>query len=135
MPVVSSQASELTHRSDRPKAQDDARCSDGETKLLRMRRHQRTQVNVRVIVHSGLSAKQMLIRDMSNGGLCLVGAYGLFPGCEVKISLITGETRLGIVRWWLAGTCGVRFIQPLEHDEPFRKAVEKRRATTPSQHF
>lgn len=96
---------------------------DVETKLRRLRRHDRTIANVRAVFRAGLSEKPTLIRDLSDGGLGLIGADGLFPGCEIEIALVTGETKAGVVRWWLAGACGVQFHEPLGTNDAFRNGV------------
>lgn len=92
---------------------------DVESKLRRLRRHQRSIINVRAIVHSGQSARPTIIRDMSEGGVGLEGAYGLFPGSEVTVALVTGEFKSGVVRWWLSGSCGVQFHEPLKEGDRF----------------
>ena len=109
-------------------AQVDKKCPNLETKRRRLRRDQRTTVNVRAIVQSGRYSKPTMIQDLSDGGLGLVGADGLFPGSEVKISLVSGENKTGTVRWWLAGSCGVQFHRPLEACDPFREAVIRKAA-------
>lgn len=105
-----------------------SRRTDVETKLRRLRRHERSVINVRAIIHCGLASKATLICDMSDGGLGLVGADGLFPGCEVEIALVTGESKTGVVRWWLSGACGIQFHDLFESDDPFRKAVLRKSA-------
>lgn len=96
---------------------------DVESKLRRLRQCDRTIANVHATVRAGISSKPTLIRDVSDGGLGLIGADGLFPGCEVRVALVTGETKTGIVRWWLAGACGVQFHEPLQANDAFRNAV------------
>ena len=92
----------------------------------RLRRHQRTQIGVRAIVRAGLSSKPIVIRDISSGGVGIAEAVGLFPGSEVTICLVTGESKVGVVRWWLAGSCGVQFREPLTEDDRFFKAVYRK---------
>ena len=97
----------------------------GDTLRLR-RRHTREVVNVRAVVYCGIASQPVTICDISNGGVGLEGAGALFPGSEVNIALMTGEQRSGIVRWWLAGRCGVQFEQPLPPGDGFRSAALKR---------
>ncbi|HRK17688.1 MAG TPA: PilZ domain-containing protein [Hyphomicrobiaceae bacterium] len=91
--------------------------------LRLLRRHKRTPLKVRAIFHSGLASKPTFIRDLSNGGLGLSPADGLSPGSSVTVALITGEKKHGIVRWWLAGSCGVQFHEQLEDNDTFMTAV------------
>ncbi|MFM9938127.1 MAG: PilZ domain-containing protein [Hyphomicrobiaceae bacterium] len=99
---------------------------DVENRLRLLRRYDRTIINVRAVVHAGLSAQQTIIRDMSEGGVGLTGAAGLYPGTEVRIALVTGDMRTGIVRWWLAGSCGIQFHEPLRVGDAFREAAMRR---------
>ena len=94
--------------------------------LRLLRRHKRELVNVRAVVYSGIASQPATIYDISDGGVGLDGAGALFPGSEVKIALMSGETRSGIVRWWLAGRCGVEFDALLGQGDVFRSAALKR---------
>lgn len=91
-----------------------------------MRRYPRRPVNTRAIARAGIASKAVTISDISNGGLCISGAEGLFPGMEVTVSLVTGLSRVGTVRWWLAGNCGLQFEKPLAPDDEFLADVVKR---------
>lgn len=91
-----------------------------------LRQAQRTAVNVHAVIYSGLSVQSTIIRNLSEGGAGISGAYGLFPGSKVVIALVTGETRSGVVRWWLAGRCGIQFDRTLGPDDAFRQAVLRR---------
>jgi hypothetical protein len=109
------------------------RRTDVEGTLRLLRKHKRTPMNVRGLVRCGLSTQQTLIQDLSDGGLGLAGADGLQPGAEVTVALITGEKRTGIVRWWLAGRCGIQFHLPLSAGDAFREAVIRRANAKPRQ--
>ena len=91
-----------------------------------LRQAHRTTVDVHAVIYSGLSVQSTIIRNLSEGGAGISGAYGLFPGSKVVIALVTGETRSGVVRWWLAGRCGIQFDQKLGTDDAFRLAVLRR---------
>lgn len=97
--------------------------SGGSQSIRRLRRHQRTKVNVRAIVRSGSCFQPTLIRDISSSGIGLAGAYGLFMGSDVEVSLLNGERRAGVVRWWLAGNCGIEFHEPLKDEDRFLAAT------------
>lgn len=90
---------------------------------IRLRRHKRTEANVRAIVRSGSRFQPTLVRDISRSGLGLAGANGLFPGGEVEITLLNGLRRTGVVRWWLAGNCGIQLHEPLADNDVFFKYV------------
>jgi hypothetical protein len=92
-------------------------------RVRRLRIHPRTHVHLRAVVETAGSFRTTVIRDISVGGLGLKGADGLFPGCEVEVTLLTGQSRKGIVRWWLAGCCGIEFQAKLEPGDPFLEAV------------
>ena len=109
-------------------AQGAASKPSGNRKLER-RSGERALIRVRAIVNSGSLSQQTVLRDISNGGVGLEGADGLFPGCEVTIILLSGEQRSGVVRWWLAGRCGVQFHQPLGSEDEFCDAVMRRFST------
>lgn len=101
--------------------------SDRATSDIRLlRRHKRTPINVRALFHAGIASKSTVITDISKGGLGLSPANGLYPGCEVTIALITGETTTGIVRWWLAGSCGVQLHKPFHDNDVFENAVRRK---------
>jgi hypothetical protein len=92
------------------------------------RQHDRMRTNLRAVVYAGTTFQSTVIRDISFGGVGLSGAAGLFPGESVKITLLNGQSRSGIVRWWLSGCCGVQFQKPLTSDDPFFEAALRRAA-------
>ena len=94
--------------------------------LRLLRRHKRTAINVRAIVHIGLASQPSVIKDFSKGGLGLSPADGLYPGSDVTVALVTGETKTGVVRWWLAGSCGIQFHEPLGPNDAFESAVQRK---------
>ena len=90
------------------------------------RQHSRLRTSVRAVLYSGSTFQTTVIRDISLGGIGLSGAEGLFLGEPVKITLLSGASKTGVVRWWLGGCCGVQFDKPLTSDDPFFVTVERR---------
>lgn len=97
-----------------------------DSRIRLLRRHPREATNTRGVVHYGVASVAVRISNISTGGIGVEGAAGLFPGTEVKIALVTGEARSGVVRWWLAGSCGIEFDELLVPDDPFLTEVRKR---------
>lgn len=104
---------------------DTRRTDQGRNVRLR-RRHDRVSINVRAVVYCGIASRTATICNISDGGLGLEGAGALCPGSEVTIALVSGETRNGVVRWWLAGRCGIEFLAALAPGDAFRDAAIKR---------
>lgn len=96
---------------------------------IHRRRHVRMKTHTRAIVYREMVCLPTVIRDISNSGVCLSGAAGLFPGQALTIALLNGEKRDGVVRWWLNDCCGIQFKQCLAIDDTFyltalKKAVK-----------
>lgn len=90
-----------------------ARC-DGDER----RREPRYAVHIAARLHAGGRAQDTVIDDLSRGGAGLDGAIGIYANDPVEIELPDGRRLPGLVAWWLTGSCGVRFLEPLAADDP-----------------
>lgn len=91
--------------------------------LLRGREHDRVPTQIRAVLYLRQRFQSTTIRDISLGGVRLDGAVGLMPGDEVKVVLMTGHSKAGVVRWWLKGSCGVSFLTELESGDSFLQSA------------
>ena len=80
-------------------------------------RDARYATRIRAILYKGDSFQSTLIRDVSAGGVGLRGAIGVFAGDKVALQLLDGRRLEAVVRWWLAGCCGLAFTEPLGPDD------------------
>ena len=87
------------------------------------RRYERIPVNIRALLHLRDRFQTTAIRDLSIGGACLEGAYGVMPGDTLVIELTNGRRLPAAARWWVCGRCGVAFAEPLEASDPLLAAA------------
>jgi PilZ domain len=83
-----------------------------------VRQHERIPVNIRAILHLRGQFQTTTIRDLSVGGACLDGAYGVMPGDKVVIELTNGNKFSAEARWWICGRCGIAFAEKLAESDP-----------------
>jgi PilZ domain len=83
-----------------------------------VRQHERIPVNIRAILHLRGQFQTTTIRDLSVGGACLDGAYGVMPGDKLVIELTNGSKFTAEARWWICGRCGVAFAERLAESDP-----------------
>lgn len=98
----------------RPNKSPQQVCRDGDER----RREPRYAVQIAARLHAGGRPQDTLIDDLSRGGAGLDGAIGVYANDHVVIELPDGRRLPGMVAWWLTGTCGVRFFEPLAPDDP-----------------
>ena len=70
------------------------------------------------VVHFDDHAQNVIIRDISRGGMKLEFAYGLMPGDKITIELASARTLDATVTWSVAAFCGVEFFGLLAEDDP-----------------
>jgi PilZ domain len=70
------------------------------------------------VVHFDGHAQNVIIRDMSRGGMKIEFAYGLMPGDRIRVELASGRMLEATVMWSVAAFCGVEFPSMLEEDDP-----------------
>lgn len=83
-----------------------------------VRRHERVPVKIRAVLHRGTRFESIEIRNISLGGAGLANCQSVMDRERVTITLLSGRQIEAIARWWLAGHCGVQFVQPLEPNDP-----------------
>ena len=88
------------------------------------RQNARHAVHIDAVLHAGDKSQATIIDDLSIGGAGLDGAIGIFANDHVEIELADGRRLPGKVAWWLSGTCGVQFAEPLRPDDQLFAAVD-----------
>ena len=91
-----------------------------------VRKYARLRVREAAIVYYRKTFRSVVIVDVSKGGVALEGAGGLFAGDRVNITTVSGHSVLGVVRWWLAGRCGIQFDEELDERAPFYRDAASR---------
>ncbi len=91
-----------------------------------VRKHDRLRVREAAIIYYRKTFQSVVIVDVSKGGVALEGAGGLFTGDRVNITTLSGNSVPGVVRWWLAGRCGIQFDEELDERAPFWRDVTSR---------
>ncbi len=87
-------------------------------RLANRRAHPRIPVNIPAAAHCRGSFRAVRIRNISQGGLMLEGAYGLFVGDRLEVKTLRGRVFSGVVAWALGTHCGVKFDALLEAEDP-----------------
>ncbi len=93
---------------------------------IEARKYARLHVRKAAIVYYRKTFQSVLIVDVSIGGVALEGAGCLFAGDRVNITTMSGRSVLGVVRWWLAGRCGIQFDEELDESAPFYRDATSR---------
>jgi hypothetical protein len=83
-----------------------------------LRRSPRHSVRLRALLHRANRFQTTIIHDLSVHGARVDGAMGVYPGDVVEIWLMGGRKIAGRVAWWLMGSCGIEFSEPLTDDDP-----------------
>ncbi len=94
----------------RPVEADDAQSR--RVRTLRQEHRMRTQI--RALLYAGRRFQTTTISDLSRSGAGIDAASGVLPGDLVALQLLDGRAIAGQVRWWLAGRCGIAFLEPLK---------------------
>lgn len=101
--------------------------SDKASAFVNLRAHVRRPVRMNALLYLGSSFQTVRVKDLSRGGAGLERCGALHVGDRVVISLVSGRKLDGVVKWWLAGNCGVQFDVPLASDDALlaAKAAEQ----------
>lgn len=86
---------------------------------------QRRNTWVHAELRSHGRTQSVILRDVSRGGARLEFAYGLAPGDEIEIDLMSGRTLRGTVAWSVAAYCGVEFPSLLGEDDPVLETCKR----------
>jgi len=93
---------------------DSLAISAEEAKYGRIRQHERINVTIPALLHVHGRFQQVKIRDISAGGACLDGVFGVMAADKVVVELLDRRTLSARARWWIAGRCGIAFDTVLE---------------------
>jgi hypothetical protein len=89
------------------------------------RRDERHSVRLTALAHCHGRFQTVRIVDFSAGGLQLQGGFGVGPGDEVVVELLSGDRLAAKAAWSLGSRTGVRFLQPLAADHPAWAVLEQ----------
>ena len=89
------------------------------------RRHERRSVAVTALVHCHGRFQTVSILDFSAGGLQLQGAFGVAPGDQIEIELLSGHRLAAKVAWSLGSRIGAAFTPALAADSPGLVALQR----------
>jgi PilZ domain len=82
------------------------------------RRHKRVATRVTTLLHCHGRFQTVHVLDFSLGGLQLEGCFGIGPGDDLILELLSGHRVGGKCAWSIGGRVGVRFPEPLSEDHP-----------------
>jgi len=91
------------------------------------RAHPRHPTKLHVLIYARGRFQTTTISDLSLGGACLRGAFGVMPHDKVSLQLLDGRKLNASVRWWVNGHCGVVFEHPLQPDDALIQHALKRK--------
>ncbi len=94
-------------------------------RLRELRAHQRIPCNIAATVECHGRLQPVRIKNISQGGLLIVGAYNLFTDDEVIIRTLRGRHFKGRIAWALNSHCGIQFFDLLEKDDPILRPNAK----------
>jgi PilZ domain len=86
--------------------------------LPKRRTFERRNTWVYAVVHFKGRAQSVVIRDISRCGMKIEFVYGLMPGDQIRIELMSGCALQGTIAWSVAAYCGVEFPTLLAEDDP-----------------
>lgn len=89
------------------------------------RREDRHSIRLTALVHCHGRFQTVRIVDFSLGGLQLQGGFGVGPGDDVVVELLTGHRLTAKAAWSLGSRVGVRFLQPLSAEHPAWAVLEQ----------
>jgi len=92
--------------------------SPEEAKYGRIREYERIYVTIPALLDVHGRFHQVKIRDITAGGACLDGDFGVMAGDKVVVELLNHRTLSARARWWIAGRCGVAFGTILGSADP-----------------
>jgi len=103
---------------DEPLSADDVRPSV-------RRRDDRHAIRLTALAHCHGRFQTVRIVDFSLGGLQLQGGFGVGPGDDIVVELLSGDRLAAKAAWSLGSRIGVRFLQPLSADHPAWLVLEQ----------
>ena len=80
---------------------------------------------VQALLHFGDRTQSIVIRDISRSGMRIEFAYGLNPGDEIEVELMSGRRLQGNVAWSVAAYCGVELQTLLAEDDPVLETCKR----------
>jgi hypothetical protein len=89
------------------------------------RRDERHSIRLTALAHCHGRFQTVRIVDFSTGGLQLQGGFGVGPGDDVIVELLSGDRLAAKAAWSLGSRIGVRFLQPLSADHPAWLVLEQ----------
>jgi hypothetical protein len=89
------------------------------------RTFERRSTWVQAALHFDGRTQSIVVRDVSRGGMKIEFAYGLSPGDQVSIELMSGRVLKATVAWSVAAYCGVEFPSPLNEDDPVLETCKR----------
>jgi hypothetical protein len=103
-----------------------------ERSLVR-RRDDRHPVHLTALAHCHGRFHTVQVVDFSTGGLQLQGTFGVGPGDDMVVELLSGHRLAAKAAWSLGSRVGVRFLQPLTAEHPALAILLRaaRRSATP----
>jgi hypothetical protein len=101
--------------------------------LLVRRSGDRHPVHLTALAHCHGRFHTVRIVDFSHGGLQLQGTFGVGPGDDMVVELLSGHRLEAKTAWSLGSRVGVRFLQPLTAEHPALAVLLRaaRRSATP----
>lgn len=97
--------------------QDPADATHAEETPFR-RQNERYVVRLTALAHCHGRFQTVRILDYSMGGLQLQGGFGICPGDDVIVELLSGDRLESKAAWSVGSRVGVRFQSPLTTDNP-----------------
>lgn len=82
------------------------------------RRDDRHSIRLTALAHCHGRFQTVRIVDFSTGGLQLQGGFGVGPGDDVVVELLSGHRLPAKAAWSLGSRLGVRFLEPLSVEDP-----------------
>lgn len=90
-----------------------------------LRAHLRVSVDIAATVECHDRLQPVRIKNVSQGGMLIEGAYNLFTDDEVVIRTLRGRAFAGRVAWALNSHCGIQFFEQLDRMDPILKPSAK----------
>lgn len=82
------------------------------------RAHERLATDIDANLHLHGREQRIIIHDISHTGMKLKEAFGLMPGDDVTIELLSHREFNGTVVWVVAPYTGIAFDRPLAETDP-----------------
>jgi hypothetical protein len=92
--------------------------SASDERLSVRRRDDRLAIRLTALAHCHGRFHTVRIVDFSLGGLQRQGGFGVGPGDEVVVELLSGHRLAATAAWSLGSRVGVRLLQPLSAEHP-----------------